>query len=116
MSKKPKPDPKAKRPAPPGHPKTDGVHLPILVEATFTFARIMVVLIAGVEAALSIKAGCPIGVVALRTGVAVATIGLGLWLISWIVSGGFLENTPASPVESAPDASPAPSSTIQMNA
>ncbi len=91
-------------------------HLPLLVELAFTFARILVVLVAAVEVLLSLRAGCSIWMIALRAGVAVVTVGVGLWLIAWLTAGGTIQTVNSQMEQVAQrNADPAPS-TVQMNA
>ncbi|MCL4559593.1 MAG: hypothetical protein M1281_03130 [Chloroflexi bacterium] len=69
----------------------DAVHLPVMLEVTFIFARLLIVLVMAVEIVLAFLAGAPPLVILLRAGVSVLVVGLMLWAISWILAGGSLQ-------------------------
>jgi protein-S-isoprenylcysteine O-methyltransferase Ste14 len=72
----------------PAGPVRDTPKLPAVLEMTFSLASLLVVLIGAAVVILSLVAGCPIYVAALRGGAAILIVGLVLWMLAWILAGG----------------------------
>lgn len=82
---------------PPAGPVRNTPKLPPVLEITFSMASLLVVLVGATVVGLSLLAGCPVYVAALRGGAAVLVVGLISWMLAWILAGGTFS---APPVES----------------
>jgi len=65
--------------------------IPIMLDFTLTIAKVIVILVGLATFTLSLLAGCSLQIVALRTGTAMFSIGLLLWLSNWLLSRNALE-------------------------
>jgi hypothetical protein len=68
------------------------VKLPVLIEAIFTLSKLTVILVGVIVMVLTFANGNPYWVAMLRGGVTVLSLGLLLWLISWLFTKGIIES------------------------
>lgn len=79
----------------PARKGNSAVHLPVLLEMTFTTAAIVVLLVGVVTGVVSFLAGCPAWVIGLRAGGAILTVGLVFYGIAFCMSRGTVETNHA---------------------
>jgi uncharacterized membrane-anchored protein len=70
--------------------QSNNIHLPFLLELTYTLSTIILILLALAVMVTSFLAGAGLFTVVLRTGVAVSVVGGVLMLISYQISSGLL--------------------------
>ncbi len=82
--------PKAKRSPGKAGKKTENVHLPFLLELTYSLSSIILILLALIIMITSFLAGASIFMIVIRTAVAVTAVGVLLMLIASQISSGLL--------------------------
>jgi hypothetical protein len=74
-----------------GTPASGGKRIPVLLDATMTVGKLIMIGSTAAVVALSISAHCSPIWVAIRAGITLLATGLLTWAICWIVSRGSLE-------------------------
>ncbi len=114
---KPSPAAPPKKASAPGKGPKAG-RLPLLLESTYSLARLIVTLLGILVAVISLLSGSTVVDVAIRAGAAIFLVGLVLALVFWIVAGGSLSPRPRVDVKKAKRSGKkdAPASTVEVNA
>ncbi len=79
------PHPRAKR--------RSAKQVPLLLDIFFSVSRLIVIIVGLLTVTISIFAGASLVWAVVRAGAAMLTVGLLLWLASWLVARGALEST-----------------------